>query len=355
MSFSLFMAALLAAATGDAGQGDDQCERGDYTACYRADEQLFLDAFGLPSAAARLAAGEQVRRAMYFGRSVNPIVAVEYRRAPGQEPSVSLYLPRRDEITLPAPAVSVPIPLQDWERIGDASRFFDRALVPLAAELVGETLMVCADGATYIVETTDPRGRPSLRQRVGNSCDDDLATVYGDQMAAEAFRLIPACRTLESTDAFWQLYACAMLQGDRMAAALAHNRLDRLRFADEREDIRYLFDRDAMLDWDGVETRGELETAGAWIAGTHGANRADLFLRRLTGETSRRVRVDAVLERWGEGGGDDAPPPLFQAPVELVLEWGLDRQFHIVEARVGAFGQVPARCHPGRLTGAGGC
>jgi hypothetical protein len=358
MNFSLLIAALLAAtAAGDVRQREDPCERGDYTACYRADEQPFLDAFGLSSATAHLAAGEEVRRAMYFGRSLNAIVAVEYRRAAGQEPSVALYLPRRDEVAMPAPAVSVPVPLEDWERIGEASRFFDRSLVPLPAEPAGEILSVCADGATYIVETTGPRGRPPLRQRVENTCEDGLATIYAELMADEAFRLIPACRTLQAPDGLWRLHACAMLQGDRMAAALAHNRLDRLRFADRREDIGSLFDRAAKLDWNGVHTSGNAEAADAWIAGTRGADRASFFLRRLTGESSQRVRVEAVLERWGEasGEGDDAPPPLFQAPVELVLQWRPDRQFHIVEARVGAFGRVAARCYPGRLTGAGGC
>lgn len=353
----LLPALLAAAAAGGAAPDGDACGRGDYTECYRSDPRFYLDAFGLPSAETRLAAGDQVRRAMYFGRSVNPMVAVEYRRAAGQEPMVSLYLRRHPNVALPEPAVSVPIPLEDWERIGDWARFFDRSLAPLPREPRGESIMVCADGGFDIVEVTEPgesRPRARLRQRAEQGCDDGLATLYADQMAEAAVRLVPACRGLDQDGGpVYVLRACAMLQGDRAAAAIAHNRLRRLRFADAAADIADLFSTDAVLDWTGTRTTGGSRAAAAWIVATRGDDRSNLHLLRLVGETSERVRADGVLERWTRGG--EGPSLLWHAPVQLALQWMPDRQFRVVEARVGAFARAPARCDPARLSGAGGC
>src|SRR4051812_3803477 len=109
---------LIAAAFALAAQpaGDPCGDGGGSTACDARQLAEMLASFSLPAAEARAAAGESIRRLMVLGSWGNPVVAIEYRRAPGHEPIVSVYLPR--EAAAGATALSASVPLAEWDRLG---------------------------------------------------------------------------------------------------------------------------------------------------------------------------------------------------------------------------------------------
>lgn len=201
---------------------------GDATACYVAHQANYLGAFGLPTLESRRAAGDQIRRVMILGRSDNPVVAIEFRRAAGAEPTVAIYGPREDRAAgLAQPAYAAAVPLAEWERIAEVGRNFDRTLVP---DHPSDVIVMCADGWLDIVETTDleaegPDGR--LRRRVEGTCARGLANAYARELADTAVRLLPACRGIQGWHDFSPMILafCAKLGGDRMAAAEAYDRL----------------------------------------------------------------------------------------------------------------------------------
>lgn len=323
----------------------DPCRRdGDGTACYVARQADYLGAFGLPTLESRSAAGDQVRRVMIFGRSRNPVVAIEFRRAAGAEPIVAIYGPRGDRAAAPAqPAYAAAVPLAEWERLGEAGRNFDRTMVP---DRPADVIVACADGWLDIVETTDleaetPGGR--LRRRVEGTCAQGLANAYARELADTAVRLLPACRGIEGWQDFSPmiLAGCAMLGGDRMAAAQVYSRLTGLRDPTGADGLRPYFAQAAVLDWAGERIAGAQAVAAAWMARTV-IPAASFFPRRLVGENAERVRVEGVFERWADVA--DHPSVLWIAPVSLVLVRGSAQTFDIVEAQVGAFAPAPHYC-----------
>jgi hypothetical protein len=359
-AFGLFIfalgATLLPSAAGAQRSPDPCSEQGSATACFVAHQAEYAAIFGLPTAPSRLAASEQIYRAMFFGRSHNPIVAVEFRRAPGREPIVSLHLPRDDDAE-EMEEVSAAVPLQEWDRLRDRSRYFDRqvtAAFPAEGEIDGEpALLVCADGGLDIVEVTQPGasfpGR-ALRQRAESTCDQGLAEDYANELAATAVRLIPACVGLEEPRGEPRLLqGCGRLGGDRMAAAEVYNRLERFRFGAAQPP----FAHDGVLDWMGEQAGDGRASAAVWSSRTGDPADANFFPRSIHGEAADRVRVRGWLERWTDTEGD--APVLLNAPVEMIWGRAPDQEFAIQRAVVGPYVQVPARCHPGRLTGAGGC
>jgi hypothetical protein len=348
--------ATVGAGPAEARRTSDPCARpGNATACFITRQHDLLDIFGLSTAESHRVRGEQIRRAMFFGRSTNPIVAVEFRRSPGQEPTVSIYLAREsDEVT--APAVSAAVPQAEWERLSRRSELFDRALVALPTENGRGSIIICSDAGLDVVEATDPEAhfpdRP-IRQRVEDTCEDGLAVSFADELAETAVRLIPACAGLEEEYAPRRLEECGRLRGDRMSAAQVSNRVDEFRWNSTEQTLRGAFNWEGTLDWMGQETLRGNDATRAWVAHMNEIGHGSLFPSTIDGESVDRVRWVGFLERWTTDAEDNAT--LWNAPVEMIWTRHPDQYFHIDHASVGTYVQLPARCHPGRLTGAGGC
>lgn len=345
VAIGLALAIVPAALRADPPAPDPCRPHGDETACYAAHQSRYLDDFGLPTAESRAAAGDRIRRAMIFDRNWSPVVAIEFRRAAGTEPTVAIYPPRAEGAAGPAePAYAAAVPLAEWERIGEAGRNFDRALAPVPPDLPPGTILMCADAWLDIVETTDPEAegpRGRLRRRAEDTCAHGLANAYARALADAAVRLLPACGGIEGWGDFSPriLSVCAMLGGDRMAAAEVYGRLKDLREARDADSLRYYFAQSATLDWAGERIAGAPAIAEAWIRRTSADPPSSFFPHRLVGENAGRVRVEGVLEHWIDAPGHDSA--LWVAPVSLVLVRSPARTFDITEAHVGDF--APAR------------
>ena len=295
-----------------------------------------LRLFGLPPAEARLAAGQEIRRAFIIGGWGHPIIAAEYRRAPGHEPIVAIY-GGRDRRLPGGETLSAAVPEAEWERLGAAGRSFDGPLVPPAAIAERGEILVCADGYSLLVETTDPSALAPgerLRRRIATSCPDNPGFLYAEELLASAVRLLPACAGLAPRTPGNEadlLRDCMILSGDRMAAAEAHNRLDELRRARTGEQVARLFAPNVRFDWNGG--RVVLDDFAAALAG-------HFYARRFIGETARRVRVEGVMSLITRAG--DGPEVEWEAPVTLIFADPPSRSWQIAEARVGAFARADA-------------
>ena len=339
----------------------DPCRREDEeTACFVAHEEEFLDIYGLAKASDLVAQGTQVRRAMFIDGYGRNTVAVEFRRLPGRDPSVAIYLPRPDTGQgLAAPALEAAVPLSEWEAVGERGGFFDRRLVPDETPSEPGSIRICSHAWVYFVESTDPTERDArkrIRRRVENACAQGLTEDYAIFLTEVAVRLIPACAALDADfhrNAATILNVCGRFTGDRVAAAQAYNSVAELRgggHGDQLPLLRRLF-YGTVLDWNGE--RIERGVAEAWLARTSGEAPAGYFTVSVHGESARRVRMTGRLERWESPGvGSNAPSVLWRAPVEFV--WSLNdvSTFSIERATVGRFERVEGICPPGLLTGA---
>jgi tetratricopeptide (TPR) repeat protein len=353
MRSPLFVLFVAPALIGASHRAADPCgAHGDATACYAAHAARRLELFGLPPIEARAAAGEQVYRAMVFGRVGNPVVAVEFRRVPGQEPAVAIYRPAAEaETGAAAPAYLAPAPLAEWERIGEAGRLFDRALAPLPPDPNSSAILICGDAWTFVVETSEPSAEPAsrrIRRRVEDACDHGNAYVYAMELNDSAARLLPACTALDDRDRYspLKLSRCARLAGDRAAAALAFNRLEELGREDRPEGLRDFFGDQADLESQGGRAEGSTAAAEVWRRQT-GTGDARFFPDRLTGESADRIAVAGHLERWEQQGQDNV---LLTAPVTLALVRSpADGSFRIARALIGAFEPARHYCDPDTL------
>jgi hypothetical protein len=346
VSERFFLAALAALCLqGRAEAQGDPCERRDQTACYQAHQQEHLDIFGLPTAQSRHAAGDRVLRVMRHGHW-RALVAVEFRRASGREPEVAVFLPRRRLLPAPEPAITATIPLAEWERLTEASRYFHRALVPVPAEpRIDGAIVICTHAGLNIVETVDPSAETrgaQLRQRASDTCDDDLANVYAEQLFEAAGRLIPACAALRLPAGAHQVADCGTLAGDRMAAAVAHNELQA--FLYDPRKLSEIFTTEARLDREGRVTDGPTVDS-AWSAIVSGDGRGSLILLKVQGEDDQRVRVSGVLQKSVQTAVRTTRSLWAPVELDLVRNPGMGR-FEVRHAKVGAFSTTPERCPP---------
>jgi hypothetical protein len=349
----MLLLALLALAAGAPAPADPCRPEGDQTACYVAHQAHYLAAFGLPDAESRRAAGTQMRRVMTFGRVVQPVVAIEFRRAPGRAPEVAIYGPVAEGAQgLAEPAYAAAIAPAEWERIRTSRVFFDRTLAPIPAEpQPGNVINVCGDGWLDIVETAEPNARSPrsrLSVRVEDTCQHGLANAYARELAEAAARLLPACAALPAEIRFapTRLAACAKLAGDRMTAAEAYGAMLALRDGEEAEPIRSAFAPDAGLTWADAPGEGPGRAAESWARHLREAQ-ASFFPDRLTGESANRVRVEGHLERWQDEAGRSV---LWIAPVTMiVVRSPNDRVYRVTEAGVAAFARARHFCDPDTL------
>lgn len=235
-----------------------------------------LALFGVPPIEELQSAGAQGCRAFFVDGNGRDLVTITFMRMPDSEPMLSVHFPRQGEQPAVAPATTL-VPSAAWERVLSASLHFDRALADdqgnEEASSVPGTITVCLHSWVYTIEAVDPgiRGGTSrLGREVEDSCENGLAEPYASELAKIALPLLPYCAALDpeqhrNTAAL--LYACRLLEGDRLAAAHGLNlvsRLDSLEAGDQAV-VSPVFDYTATLIWDGQRFDGSGAAARAWL------------------------------------------------------------------------------------------
>jgi hypothetical protein len=192
------------------------------------------------------------------------------------------------------------------------------------------------------VEATDPDTRPATRRKTDGTCDDSLASEAAFAMAQRAYELLPHCNALsleQYRNAAPLLSFCALLEGDRLAAAEAMNqsgKIDRI-FGDPRpEELTSLVCAEATLQWPGEAPARGSEGAAEYrkrhqseIWGTH--------IARVIGENVNRVRITGRLSKRLKDSESIETAPFEQIWMRE------DRNFCLREMRVEPFAPAAAK------------
>ena len=313
--------------------------------CDPQEQRRMLALFGLLPVEDHVEAGSQLRRAHYVDGYGREVVAVVFIRPRGEDPVLRVHFPRRGSEARIDP-LQAPVPAEIWENVLRRSDHFDRDLVPVPA---GGPI-ICMHSWVYTVEAVDPARGPNLpatvRRRTGDACDDDLVQAYAWELQEEAIRLLPHCDRLDPEmhrNSATRLAACAMLGGDRLAAATVHNLASRLSRIDGPSDERIaggLFDYRATLSWNGERIGGDGGLAArAWAQRIGGEAGGNFFITAVRGESADRVVVEGLLSRVEERP-DEQPDIYLNAPVEQVWTRRYGNDFSIENATIGAFAPV---------------
>jgi hypothetical protein len=318
--------------------------------CTAAQHREVLELFGMQPIEAHEASGDQVRRVFYVDGYGRDLVAIAFVRAAGRDPMLSVHFPRREGES-PREPLTAMVPQRVWEDLLFRSQMFDRELAPPASSPsrpVVEAVPICLHSWVYTVEAADPASpadfrRAMIRRKVEDACQEGLAEVFAVEAQRAALPLLPACASLDPDqhrNPASILAACAMLHGDRMAAAAVMNRALALRRAHGPDDlirIEGLFDYRGSVDWNGERAGGENnEAARFWLAKLGERDQTNFYIDRLEGESAYRVRVAGSLVRPVEGN-TSGNGPYERATVEQIWSYGPGREFQIETATVGPF------------------
>lgn len=282
--------------------------------------------------------GDQLRRAYYVDGYDRDVVAIEFVRPRGADPSLTVRFPK--SASNPRQPLTAPVPLADWQDVLETSAHFDRALVKTSKKSKPGEIVICVHAWVYTVEAVDPPEQEmpaQVRRRSQNACDEGLVQAYAIDLSKLAARLIPPCDVLNRSDYRNEadlLSSCGMLAGDRMSAAVVLNAARPLRNIWDEADfprLSGLFDYRTKINWAGQAYSGN-EAAQFWARkASEGARTpTHLSIRQVIGESATRVRLRGRLSRYVENGAYE------EADVEQL--WELDSaESQIRQATVGPF------------------
>lgn len=278
------------------------------------------------------AEGVQVRRAFFVDGYGRDMPMVSFERARGRDPRVVVSVPRRNENgDVEAVELTAPVPSSTWNEIIEMTKHFDRALVSTQAQ--GDDVMtMCLHSWVVTMEASEPESARPVRRRTEDACNDGLTIDAGFNLGRRALALLPACNALrqdQHRNEIASFYACALLEGDRIAAAEALNQALALNHA-ERSAIGGLIHDMAQVEWAGEPS---IEGVDAWEAWPRLMRNEVVDFERVVGESVNEVHAFGYISDW-----DHSDQPRYRsARVEQiwVRENGFD--FRMKHARVGAW------------------
>lgn len=298
-------------------------------------ERRMLAHYGLEPIERHRAASDFVRRVFYVGFDGEDLLAIAYVRRNGGEPELSVHVPRGLAAEPVAP-MRVTVPEQEWEVIGLASANLDRSFTARDESPLG----VC-HGSTLIAEATDwpaePGGEPGgrTRRKVENSCADGPARQFADIAALVAVPLLVPCALIDVAgppSLVDLLRACALMSGDRYAAARAFNEAYRINTYNAFADT--FAGQSTILTWPGEAPRTAAAAGALWTERTAGDNPVQMTIGRVRGESPFWATVTGRLRREHAG---IAPPD----EAEFEQEWGEGPlHWRLVRMTVGPFRPV---------------
>lgn len=287
--------------------------------------------------------GAQVRRIFYVDGYGRDLIALSFIRPRGGDPAVTVHYPRRDGAA-PREPMRALLPASTWQDVLLRTSHFDRRLAPRdPSPTAPDAISICLHGWVSTVEAADPHERESAgtRRAVENACAEGPVAPLATALSNVALPLFPACAALDPErhrGAAGQLAACAMLEGDRLAAAEVMNEAWPLIHADAAEDLsglRPLFLEEAVLDWNG-ERHERGGVAEAWLERKLRPMPSGLYVTSYRGQSADRVQVRGILVRR------DSETATSEAPVEMT--WLRARGFgpRVERITVGAFAAMRA-------------
>jgi hypothetical protein len=314
--------------------------------CDSESQRLVRELYGVPSIEELAASGAEIRRAFFVDGYARDIVAITFERRPGADPRVVVTARVADGAENGRRVeMSAPMSQRTWQGMLKETQYFDRTLAPLPPPPPEpgkeDGILVCLHPWVVTVEGADPSERPATRIRTEPSCGDKLAVDAAFSMAQRAYELLPQCNAL-SFDHYRNeatlLKFCALLEGDRIAAAQAMNQSSKLDewILGERKahDLRFLVCDDATLQWPGEAAEDGRDGAATSLVRLREGLYNWPVIVRVVGENANRVRVTGQLTR-----------PSDKATAGFEQIWTRERgaDFRLCEMRVEPFAAAKAK------------
>lgn len=313
-----------------------------------------LALYGLPTAESRLAAASEMYRVFIFDAWMRHHVAITVERGPDSPPTLTLYAPPRPDPQgagpQVVPPVSVPMTLDDWYAVRRIGNLFYRQLVPEPDE--PGVIRICGGhGPLYFVESSEPAasGDGRVRRSGLTYCAEGLAEAFGIELALLAARLIPSCAALDETAFFFtaeRLRACAILSGDRLAAAEVYNLMRPLLRHRERPNADHL---ESLFR--NAEVRGSAAGEGVaphqrWLQALAGEERAAFVVERVHAASAGHAVVEGVLRRRfrPQNEQESRQRRTEEAAVQLVWSSDLSSDFRLRSLTIGDYRPAGDRC-----------
>lgn len=317
--------------------------------CDAAQQARTRASFGVPEAQALHRQGATVRRVFTVDGYGRDLPVVSFERSPGRSPRVVVKVQRRLDSSGTGPRelveLSAPLSAADWTEVLRRTSLATRATGPeQPADGVarGDVLNICMHSWVATFEAVDQGADGGVRSRTSDACAAD-ATVQAAMFLIEtAFRALPECTSLDRArfrHEAQMLQACALLEGDRVAAAEAMNRFNSPWFASPNADsapaVRALFSFESTnLTQHGEPTvSGYVAVADAWVRLLSGRGGANFSTRRYVGQSADRVRVEGEMWRTRDEATEVAT-----AEMVWVRRYGND--FQVASVTIGPWTRV---------------
>lgn len=294
----LWFPAPAAAQTGESARSANCSDDNGVDRCAAAQQAKTRAVFAAAPVEKLAAEGTQLIRAFFVNGYGRDEALIAFIRPSGGDPEAVVTFPSADSSG--RKALRAPVPAAIWDRLFVRARYFDRDLVPLPADK--DQISMCLHSWVVTVEAATPAGtQGGIRRKTQDACGDGMAVPLAFEMADIAVELFPACALLNAEqhrNAVTRLGACALLEGDRIAAALAMNQYESNWFANPNPgmgmSIAYLFYDQAEIDWPGEPVvRGSTAAASAWV---ERMQKRHFWMSRVVGETPDRVRIEGMLQ-----------------------------------------------------------
>lgn len=313
--------------------------------CSAEEHRRVLELFGMKPIEEHARAGDQVRRVFYVDGYGRDMVAIAFVRPAGNDAMLSVYWPQEGGKAARAPATAL-ISAETWRNVLRRSVNFARDLQPKPKVPPSDDIVVCLHSWVYTLEATD---RPldveamEVTRTVHDACGEGPAGQFAQDAQDIALALVPPCLALDAKqhrNPASQLHACRRLEGDRLAAADAMNRLHPLQFidSDDLDQVQQVFRSDAVLDWGGQTAgTGAGNAAELWLKQASERENASLFIGRVVGERPDRAAAEGEMVRY-VGDGDERKRQV--ASVSLILEARDGFPLSVSRATVGPWRDV---------------
>lgn len=314
--FALFWASPAAAQR----EPEEQCLRDPNLApCLQSRADELVRTYGVRRIEAHRDAGDQVLRV--FFRHNQELALIAFVRAPGRDPTATVYFPRMPRQPAPAP-MEAPIPEAVWNEALRRAAYADRSLVPLPPDPDDRT--ICMHPDVFFFERADP-AVPTLelagrvRRHDADACEDPPLVQFARDLQRLVIPLFPACDALDS--AAWgsgvsRLMTCRRLSGDRLTAARIMNLAEPLRRMRPPEDLRNLeelIEPGATIDWNGRRRgTGDGSAAAFWHARFAEDHVDALWIDEAVGVSEHRVRLSGRLLRYSSETSPTAKEARFE-------------------------------------------
>lgn len=244
----------------------------------------------------------QVRRVFFVDGHGNDLPVVSFERAPGEPPRVRVAAIVAANGARRVVNLMAPVPLNTWDDILEASRFFHRELgeEPTPAETplppgAQRVPAICLHSWVITGEASDPGAEMPVRRATQDVCNDGLVWPFAERAAALALDSIPSCSGIDverSRSPITALSLCALLEGDAVSAGEALNQAMMLRGASSTLAM-FIHDR-AEINWQGESVSG-FQTLQAW---PRLVGRNFLDYKRVIGRDLDRVTIIGQIAEY---------------------------------------------------------